>query len=250
MKEVEGEERSSQVRRMIEEQTEQTVVVAAAAAAAATSTETTETIEMPASAINESVLEDRSLSIAATSDVSSGQVQVEPSTSAIMSPAEDGLAIVRSTGSGTATVSSSGGAGGKGTKKPSSSVTATAVEVDDLPPCWEARVDHLGRVFYIDHVNRTTTWKKPRHSTTSSAESAVSSQHSYELEKQRLDKRYQSIRRTINPNSNDPDNVYSNKGTKLTDNSKIRLTFKNSLKNSQSTTRKEFSVDWYNQWRE
>lgn len=27
---------------------------------------------------------------------------------------------------------------------------------------WEAGVDTHGRVFYIDHVNRTTTWQKPQ----------------------------------------------------------------------------------------
>uniref|UniRef100_A0A672ZXG6 HECT-type E3 ubiquitin transferase n=1 Tax=Sphaeramia orbicularis TaxID=375764 RepID=A0A672ZXG6_9TELE len=29
---------------------------------------------------------------------------------------------------------------------------------------WEARVDSHGRVFYVDHVNRTTTWQRPSHS--------------------------------------------------------------------------------------
>ena len=27
---------------------------------------------------------------------------------------------------------------------------------------WEARVDSHGRIFYIDHVNRTTTWQRPQ----------------------------------------------------------------------------------------
>jgi hypothetical protein len=97
----------------------------------------------------------------------------------------------------------------------------------ELPPLWEARVDHLGRVFYIDHINRTTTWKKPRMATintsgagtTSSASNGSTPRdqqqhHSYELEKQRLDKRYQSIRRTIS-NNHDAESVYSNKGNKL-----------------------------------
>lgn len=36
------------------------------------------------------------------------------------------------------------------------------VETDEpLPPNWEARKDAHGRVFYIDHTNRTTTWIKP-----------------------------------------------------------------------------------------
>lgn len=31
----------------------------------------------------------------------------------------------------------------------------------DLPPNWEARLDAHGRVFYIDHERRTTTWHRP-----------------------------------------------------------------------------------------
>ena len=30
-----------------------------------------------------------------------------------------------------------------------------------LPEGWGAKVDRKGRVYYLDHVNRTTTWKKP-----------------------------------------------------------------------------------------
>lgn len=33
-----------------------------------------------------------------------------------------------------------------------------------LPPGWERRVDHLGRTYYVDHNNRTTTWHRPRYS--------------------------------------------------------------------------------------
>ncbi|XP_068940684.1 E3 ubiquitin-protein ligase HECW1 [Petaurus breviceps papuanus] len=32
---------------------------------------------------------------------------------------------------------------------------------EPLPPNWEARIDSHGRVFYVDHVNRTTTWQRP-----------------------------------------------------------------------------------------
>jgi len=31
---------------------------------------------------------------------------------------------------------------------------------------WERGVDSHGRVYYIDHVNRTTTWNRPRTSKT------------------------------------------------------------------------------------
>lgn len=33
-----------------------------------------------------------------------------------------------------------------------------------VPADWEARIDSHGRVFYVDHVNRTTTWQRPSHS--------------------------------------------------------------------------------------
>uniref|UniRef100_A0A7N8YMR8 HECT-type E3 ubiquitin transferase n=1 Tax=Mastacembelus armatus TaxID=205130 RepID=A0A7N8YMR8_9TELE len=34
--------------------------------------------------------------------------------------------------------------------------------VDELlPPNWEARIDSHGRIFFVDHVNRTTTWQRP-----------------------------------------------------------------------------------------
>ncbi|CAH0748510.1 unnamed protein product [Diatraea saccharalis] len=32
---------------------------------------------------------------------------------------------------------------------------------EPLPAGWEARMDSHGRVFYIDHINRTTTWQRP-----------------------------------------------------------------------------------------
>uniref|UniRef100_A0A914XU54 HECT-type E3 ubiquitin transferase n=1 Tax=Panagrolaimus superbus TaxID=310955 RepID=A0A914XU54_9BILA len=31
----------------------------------------------------------------------------------------------------------------------------------NLPPGWEARVDQKGRILYLDHINKTTTWKPP-----------------------------------------------------------------------------------------
>uniref|UniRef100_A0A8C5DWZ5 HECT-type E3 ubiquitin transferase n=1 Tax=Gouania willdenowi TaxID=441366 RepID=A0A8C5DWZ5_GOUWI len=32
---------------------------------------------------------------------------------------------------------------------------------EPLPPNWEARIDSHGRIFFVDHVNRTTTWQRP-----------------------------------------------------------------------------------------
>ncbi|XP_046390125.1 E3 ubiquitin-protein ligase HECW2-like [Ischnura elegans] len=71
------------------------------------------------------------------------------------------------------------------------------VEEDPLPPHWEARIDSHGRIFYIDHVNRTTTWQRP--STTSTSRS------SSDMQRQQLDRRYQSIRRTITSHRSEMD---------------------------------------------
>ncbi|KAF7711495.1 itchy E3 ubiquitin protein ligase a [Silurus meridionalis] len=32
---------------------------------------------------------------------------------------------------------------------------------DPLPPGWERRVDTMGRVYYVDHISRSTTWQRP-----------------------------------------------------------------------------------------
>ena len=32
---------------------------------------------------------------------------------------------------------------------------------EPLPPNWECRVDNMGHIYYVDHFTRTTTWQKP-----------------------------------------------------------------------------------------
>ncbi|KAJ1823516.1 hypothetical protein LPJ60_001498 [Coemansia sp. RSA 2675] len=48
---------------------------------------------------------------------------------------------------------------------PASSGAASAHNItesgDALPQGWEQRIDHLGRVYYVDHNTRTTTWRRP-----------------------------------------------------------------------------------------
>ncbi|CAG5108877.1 Similar to Hecw2: E3 ubiquitin-protein ligase HECW2 (Mus musculus) [Cotesia congregata] len=75
---------------------------------------------------------------------------------------------------------------------PSSNPSLTSEE--PLPPSWEARIDSHGRVFYIDHVNRTTTWQRPGQTPRNTG---------CEMRRQQLDRRYQSVRRTISR----PDNI-------------------------------------------
>ncbi|XP_015781767.1 E3 ubiquitin-protein ligase HECW2 isoform X2 [Tetranychus urticae] len=75
-------------------------------------------------------------------------------------------------------------------------------ETDEpLPPNWEARIDSHGRVFYVDHVSRTTTWSRPSSEVPNkvpqlSRKCDIAST-AMEISRQQLDRRYQSIRRTI-----------------------------------------------------
>ncbi|MGH0127887.1 UNVERIFIED_CONTAM: hypothetical protein FKN15_052289 [Acipenser sinensis] len=62
-----------------------------------------------------------------------------------------------------------------------------------LPPNWEARIDSHGRVFYVDHINRTTTWKQPTTAATQDGIRRSSSVHQME----QMNRRYQNIQRTI-----------------------------------------------------
>ncbi|XP_077365231.1 E3 ubiquitin-protein ligase HECW1-like isoform X3 [Festucalex cinctus] len=59
---------------------------------------------------------------------------------------------------------------------------------------WEARIDSHGRVFYVDHVNRTTTWQRPSHGGKCS-HGIPRSGSSQQMEQ--LNRRYQSIQRTM-----------------------------------------------------
>ncbi|XP_064456152.1 E3 ubiquitin-protein ligase HECW2-like [Ornithodoros turicata] len=75
---------------------------------------------------------------------------------------------------------------------PERTIRYQRVELDEpLPSHWEARIDSHGRIFYIDHLNRTTTWNRP------SATQSTASGPSNELQRQQFDRRYQSIRRTM-----------------------------------------------------
>ncbi|XP_048856798.1 E3 ubiquitin-protein ligase HECW1 isoform X1 [Brienomyrus brachyistius] len=64
---------------------------------------------------------------------------------------------------------------------------------EPLPPNWEARIDSHGRVFYVDHVNRTTTWQRP--TAAAMAEGLHRSGSMQQMEQ--LNRRYQNIQRTI-----------------------------------------------------
>lgn len=62
---------------------------------------------------------------------------------------------------------------------------------DRIPSNWEKAVDSHGRVYYIDHNNKTTTWHRPR------IDAPTSPEHNVNTQLEQLDRRYQSLRRTI-----------------------------------------------------
>uniref|UniRef100_A0A4W3J6X8 HECT-type E3 ubiquitin transferase n=1 Tax=Callorhinchus milii TaxID=7868 RepID=A0A4W3J6X8_CALMI len=74
-------------------------------------------------------------------------------------------------------------------------VTPAAGEEMDFFPLidWEARIDSHGRIFYVDHVNRTTTWQRP---TAPASQQSLQRSNSIQQMEQ-LNRRYQSIRRTM-----------------------------------------------------
>ncbi|XP_063070388.1 E3 ubiquitin-protein ligase HECW2 [Engraulis encrasicolus] len=72
---------------------------------------------------------------------------------------------------------------------------------EPLPPNWEARIDSHGRIFFVDHVNRTTTWQRP---TGPPAPQGLTRSSSIQQMEQ-LNRRYQSIRRTMTNERSEPE---------------------------------------------
>ncbi|XP_064524558.1 E3 ubiquitin-protein ligase HECW1 isoform X9 [Pseudopipra pipra] len=72
---------------------------------------------------------------------------------------------------------------------------------------WEARIDSHGRVFYVDHVNRTTTWQRP---TAAATPDGIHRSGSIQQMEQ-LNRRYQNIQRTIATERTDDDAVVNNR---------------------------------------
>ncbi|KAJ2999396.1 hypothetical protein HDV02_003014 [Globomyces sp. JEL0801] len=61
-----------------------------------------------------------------------------------------------------------------------------------LPSGWERRVDHLGRTYYVDHNNRTTTWYRPRYNErklTQRVNNAQEQRHTMERERTNMNNR-------------------------------------------------------------
>lgn len=85
---------------------------------------------------------------------------------------------------------------------------------ETLPAAWEARMDSHGRIFYIDHTTRTTSWQRPGSTGVLSGGNSTgvincNGISGREQHRQQLDRRYQSIRRTITCENRDPHNIFS-----------------------------------------
>lgn len=78
---------------------------------------------------------------------------------------------------------------------------ALADNEEPLPSAWEARMDSHGRIFYIDHKTRSTSWQRP------GGTNILGSGR--EQHRQQLDRRYQSIRRTITCDRHNESNALS-----------------------------------------
>ncbi|XP_074844171.1 E3 ubiquitin-protein ligase HECW1 isoform X2 [Carettochelys insculpta] len=76
---------------------------------------------------------------------------------------------------------------------------------------WEARIDSHGRVFYVDHVNRTTTWQRP---TAAATPDGIRRSGSIQQMEQ-LNRRYQNIQRTIATERPEDDAVVNNRVERL-----------------------------------
>ncbi|XP_014236880.1 E3 ubiquitin-protein ligase HECW2 [Trichogramma pretiosum] len=142
---------------------------------------------------------------ASSEEATAGASSVTPSTSGISS--SSGQAAAASASSAAATgecpptpthkprrpipTSSSSSSGSSSNTDGASAVAPTMQH----PKPWEARVDNHGRIFYIDHINRTTAWECP--------DAQVRTSIGCDYRRQQLDRRYQSVHRTISR----PDNI-------------------------------------------
>uniref|UniRef100_A0A8C8BFA0 HECT-type E3 ubiquitin transferase n=1 Tax=Otus sunia TaxID=257818 RepID=A0A8C8BFA0_9STRI len=89
-------------------------------------------------------------------------------------------------------------------------ITLTASPLPFFPTLdWEARIDSHGRVFYVDHVNRTTTWQRP---TAAATPDGIHRSGSIQQMEQ-LNRRYQNIQRTIATERTEDDAVIRREGS-------------------------------------
>jgi hypothetical protein len=122
-----------------------------------------------------------------------------------------------------------------------------------LPTGWDARIDQFGRPYFIDHNNKTTTWQRPTivsqstaptprlpiatvSATTTTISLSAPSNSSPTIDRERMDKRYQSIRRTASNHPTNSSVVDSSSGTLSPDNNNNNTTNTNNDISSSSSS--------------
>ncbi|CAF4528584.1 unnamed protein product [Rotaria sp. Silwood1] len=127
-----------------------------------------------------------------------------------------------------------------------------------LPSGWESRIDQFGRPYFIDHNNKTTTWQRPTivsqsivstprlpiaATAVAAAATAITTpiNSSPTIDRERMDKRYQSIRRTATTTTNsstvDSSNILSSdNNNNNTTNNDISSSSSSSSSSSASST--------------
>jgi hypothetical protein len=122
-----------------------------------------------------------------------------------------------------------------------------------LPTGWETRIDQFGRPYFIDHNNKTTTWQRPTivsQSTiptprlpiavTAAAATTTTistpSNSSPTIDRERMDKRYQSIRRTATNHPTNSTVVDSSNSILSPDNNNNNITTTNNDISSSSSS--------------
>jgi hypothetical protein len=116
-----------------------------------------------------------------------------------------------------------------------------------LPSGWETRIDQFGRPYFIDHNNKTTTWQRPTIVSQSSVPTprlpmaaatptiSVPINSSPTIDRERMDKRYQSIRRTTT-NRTTNSSVVDSSNILCSDNNNNNLTTNNDISSSSSSS--------------
>lgn len=118
-----------------------------------------------------------------------------------------------------------------------------------LPSGWESRIDQFGRPYFIDHNNKTTTWQRPTIVSNSMVISSprlppnknisivpIPINSSPNIDRERMNKRYQSIRRTASNNLGNLTVVDSSNIVSSSDNNNNNNTSNNTTNNDISSS--------------
>lgn len=103
----------------------------------------------------------------------------------------------------------------------------TIIQDSQLPPGWEQRADQNGRIYYVDHVSKTTTWTRPTIRSVGSSASISSNQNT------------QNDSSAISsPNSNNANNITNAQNTNV-----VSINSNNNNNNNSRANRRHINED-------